>query len=144
MRPVARQQAEITKCVFYPGVFNETLALLFEAHSYFQERSNEEQATLSTHSRLRYANEMTRVTMRLTSIMAWVMVRKAVFAGKISEEDANRQYRLEARSECLLHDAETLEMLPYYIGYLSERSYMLYERVARLEELLDKQSESIH
>lgn len=140
MRPVARQHVETAKCVFYPGVFNETLGLLFEAHNYFQERSTEEQSTLSGHTRLRYASEMTRVTMRLTSVMAWVMVRKAVFAGRISEEEALRQYRLEARDECLLHDSDGLENLPYYIGYLSERSYTLYERVSRLESMLDEQS----
>ena len=140
MRPVARQQTETAKCVFYPGVFNETLGLLFEAHNYFQERSAEEQAALSTHTRLRYASEMTRVTMRLTSIMAWIMVRKAVFAGRISEEEAAQQYRLEARDECLLYDADTLESLPYYIGYLSERSFTLYERVSRLEAMMDEQS----
>lgn len=138
MRPVARQQVETAKCVFYPGIFNETLGLLFEAHTHFQERSTEEQATLGTHARLLYANEMTRVTMRLTSIMAWIMVRKAVFAGRISEEDAARQYRLEARDECLLFDEDGLELLPYYIGYLSERSHTLYERVARLETMLDE------
>lgn len=139
MRPVARQQTETAKCVFYPGVFNETLGLLFEAHNYFQEHSTEEQALLNSHMRLRYASEMTRVTMRLTSIMAWVMVRKAVFAGRISEEVAATQYRLEARNECMAHDSDGLDTLPYYIAYLAERSHMLYERVARLEEMMDKQ-----
>lgn len=139
MRPIARQtQLESAKCVFYPGVFNETLGLLFEAHTYFQERSAEEQAVLDGRTRLRYASEMTRVTMRLTSVMAWIMVRKAVFAGRISEEEAMRQYRLEAKDECLQFDAGTLEQLPYYIGYLSERSYTLYERVSRLETMLDQ------
>ncbi len=142
MRPVARQQVESSNCVFYPGVFNETLGLLFEAHSYFQERSSEEQSVLDSRTRLRYANEMTRVTMRLTSVMAWVMVRKAVFAGRISEDEAMRQYRLEAREECMQYDSAGLEQLPYYIGYLSERSYTLYERVSRLESLLEK--ESVH
>lgn len=139
MRPVARQQAETAKCVFYPGIFNETLGLLFEAHNYFQDHSTEEQSALSVHGRLIYSSEMTRVTMRLTSIMAWIMVRKAVFAGRISEEDAARQYRLEARDECLLFDSEGLEHLPYYIGYLAERSHTLFERVSRLETMLDEQ-----
>jgi hypothetical protein len=139
MQSLARKPVETAKCVFYPGVFNETLGLLFEAHTYFQERSGEEQAVLDEASRLYYANEMTRVTMRLTSVMAWVMVRKAVFAGRISEEEAARQYRLEAREQCLEHDPHGLEYLPFYLGYLSERSYMLYERVARLEALTDQQ-----
>lgn len=140
MRPVARQAEEGTKCVFYPGVFNETLALLFEAHTYFQERGIEEQAAMSPRHRMIYANEMTRVTMRLTSIMAWLMVRKAVFFGRMTEEEAESNYRLEARDECLEYDIGILDVLPYYIGYLSERSHTLYERVTRLEEMLYRRS----
>ena len=135
MPQVARQASESQNCVFYPGVFNETLALLFEAHGYFQERGMEEQSTMPPHHRLLYASEMTRVTMRLTSIMAWLMVRKAVFHGRMSEEDAARQYTLEAKEECLVFDPLFLDHLPHYIGYLSERSHTLFERVARLEEM---------
>jgi len=140
MRPVARQAEESTKCVFYPGVFNETLALLFDAHGYFQDRGIEDQAAMAPQYRLLYANEMTRVTMRLTSIMAWLMVRKAVFFGRITEEDAQSNYRLEAKDECLIHDAAQMDLLPYYIGYLAERSHMLFERVVRLEEMLSEPS----
>ncbi len=137
MRPVARQQVEVSNCIFYPGVFNETLGLLFEAHNYFQEHSADEQTQLPPSSRLLYASEMTRVTMRLTSIMAWLMVRKAVLAGRISEEEAMEQYRLEAKDECLLYDLDGLEQLPYFIGYLAERSYSLFERVSRLEAMME-------
>ena len=145
MRPVARQVEEASKCVFYPGVFNETLALLFEAHTYFQERGVEEQSLMSMQNRMTYASEMTRVTMRLTSIMAWLMVRKAVFFGRMSEEEAQSNYRLEARDECLEFNALLFDTLPYYIGYLAERSYTLYERVSRLEEMINRQNQqSIH
>lgn len=139
MRQVARQAEEVGNCVFYPGVFNETLALLFDAHNYFQQNALEEQAVMPAAQRAIYANEMTRVTMRLTSIMAWLMVRKAVFAGRISPEEALHSYPLEARDECLIYDNTQLDFLPYYVGYLSERSYMLYERVSRLESLLSSE-----
>lgn len=137
MRPVARQHTESSNCVFYPGVFNETLGLLFEAHSYFQERGIEDQALMPAHSRLFYASEMSRVTMRLTSIMSWLMVQKAVHAGRITEEEAISRYKLEAKDECLLFDALYVDQLPYYIGYLSERSYALFARVARLEAMVE-------
>lgn len=137
MRPVARQHTEASNCVFYPGVFNETLGLLFEAHSYFQENSAEEQALMPAHSRLFYASEMSRVTMRLTSIMAWLMVQKAVHAGRISEKEAIERYKLEAKEECLEHNPFYIEQLPYYIGYLSDRSHSLFSRVARLEAMIE-------
>jgi hypothetical protein len=135
MRTVAQQADTDNQLLFLPGVFNETLGLLFDAHQYFQSRGTEDQATIPEHLKLSYSNEMTRVTMRLTSVMAWLMVRRAVYAGRIEEEKASDTYRLDGAEICLDHVPETLAMMPYYLNYLSERSLGLYERVHRLDQL---------
>lgn len=134
MRPVARASESDNQLLFLPGVFNETLALLFDAHHYFQSRGADEQASLSARDRPVYATEMTRVTMRLTSVMAWIMVRRAINAGRIEEEKAAQDYRLDGSEICLESDAK-LEQMPYYLGYLADRSRSLYERVHRLDQL---------
>lgn len=135
MRPVARASNSDNQLLFLPGVFNETLALLFDAHHYFQERGAEEQATLPPTCRPTYATEMTRVTMRLTSVMAWIMVRRAIHAGRMDEEKASNDYRLDGEDICRTPPSDGLEDLPYYMGYLAERSHDLYERVWRLDQL---------
>lgn len=135
MRPVVRQEELDGQLLFLPGVFNETLALLFDAHHYFQARGTREQAEIKKSDRPLYASEMTRITMRLTSVMAWIMVRRAVYAGRIEEDQASRQYRLEASDICRLHDAPALAKMPNYMIYLSERSLTLYERIHRLDEM---------
>lgn len=138
MRPVARAGDSDNQLLFLPGVFNETLALLFDAHHYFQSRGAEEQASLKPAERPVYATEMTRVTMRLTSVMAWIMVRRAIHAGRIEEEKAAADYRLDGSDVCL-EDAEgNLADMPYYLGYLADRSRQLYERVHRLDQLAYK------
>jgi regulator of CtrA degradation len=135
MRQVAQQAADTNQLLFLPGVFNETLGLLFDAHQYFQSRGVEEQSVIDDASRAFYANEMTRVTMRLTSVMAWIMVRRAVYAGRIEEEKASEAYRLDGAEICLDHLPEILNALPNYLVYLSERSLQLYERVHRLDAM---------
>lgn len=135
MRPVARAESSNNQLLFLPGVFNETLALLFDAHHYFQSRGIEEQTLLDSQSRPVYASEMTRITMRLTSVMAWIMVRRAIYAGRIEEEKAAHSYRLDGDNICLEHLPEKLSQLPYYLSYLSDRSHELYERVWRLDNL---------
>ena len=131
MRPVARQAAQETPLLFLPGVFNETLGLLFDAHHYFQSRGAEEQATIEPAKRPFYVSEMSRVTMRLTRLM----VRRAVYAGRIEEEKASTSYRLDNADTCLEHNPETLAEMPYYLGYLSDRSHELFERISRLDQL---------
>lgn len=138
MRPVVRASESDNQLLFLPGVFNETLALLFDAHQYFQSRGADEQASLAATERPIYATEMTRVTMRLTSVMAWIMVRRAINAGRIEEEKAAQDYRLDGTEICLEDAQKELEQMPYYLSYLSDRSRSLYERVWRLDQLAYK------
>ncbi|MFZ4541556.1 MAG: DUF1465 family protein [Rickettsiales bacterium] len=135
MHPVARQAAPDNQLLFLPGVFNETLSLLFDAHHYFQSRGAEDQAVMAEELRLPYSNEMTRVTMRLTSVMAWLMVRRAVYAGRIEEEKASDSYRLDGAETCLIHNPGILDNMPYYLKHLSERSHAIYQRVHRLDSM---------
>lgn len=135
MHPVAQQASTPQQLLFLPGVFNETLSLLFDAHHYFQTRGEEDQAAVAPGMRMSYSNEMTRVTMRLTSVMAWLMVRRAIYAGRIDEEKAAESYRLDGSEICLTHHPEVLDSLPYYLNYLSERSHDLYERIHRLDAM---------
>lgn len=135
MRQVVQQAMPNNQLLFLPGVFNETLSLLFDAHHYFQSRGVEDQATIGETMKLHYANEMTRVTMRLTSVMAWLMVRRAIYAGRIEEEQASDSYRLDGIEICLDHRPDVLANMPYYLNYLSERSLNLYERIHRLDGL---------
>ncbi len=133
MRPIAQVSEDQGQLLFLPSVFNETLALLFDAHHYFQHRPTAEESR--GEGTAFYASEMTRITMRLTSVMAWIMVRRAIHAGRLDAQKASRDYRLEGKALCHAHDAEVLAKLPNHMIYLSERSLSLYERVARLDML---------
>jgi hypothetical protein len=126
--------AENNQLLFLPGVFNETLGLLFDAHQYFNSRGMEDQSVIEPSKRLFYASEMSRVTLRLTSVMAWLMVRRAVNAGPIGEEKANSDYRLGGRESCTITNPELMPLMPTYLNYLSERSLGLYERILRLDD----------
>lgn len=135
MQPIPHAHADEGQLLFLPSIFNETLSLLFDAHQYFQSRGAIDQRAIEEGSRAHYANEMTRITLRLTSIMAWIMVRRAIFAGRIEEETAGTQYRLEAVDVCREHRPDALASLPYYMNHLSERTHQLFERVFRLDDL---------
>lgn len=135
MYTVARQPTPETQLLFLPGVFNETLGLLFDAHHYFQSRGSEDQASIEPALRLHYSHEMTRVTIRLTSVMAWLMVRRAVYAGRIEEEKASDSYRLDGVDHCLENYTEILANMPYYLRHLSERSLDVYTRIHRLDAM---------
>lgn len=127
--------------IFMPGVFNETLELLFDSHQYFEFYGEEEQLRLPEYYRMAYTSEMSRITMRLTSIMAWVMVRKAVHTGKLEAGLASEKYRLDGEEICRSDISPEINNLPFYIGELAHKSRNLYERVWRLDQLTHQTQE---
>ena len=126
--------------LFMPGVYNEALQLLKDAHEYFYLFGDDDQQRLSSDLRSLYSCEMSRITLRLSSIMAWIMVQRAVIGGKIEAEDAATRYGLDFNEVCLVDNRMLHGVLPSYVCYLLDRSLELYERVYRL----DGQTKSVH
>ena len=126
--------------LFRPGVYNETMQLLTDAHEYFNLFGEDDQKRISPDLKSLYSCEMSRITLRLSSIMAWIMVQRAVFSGKIVPEDAAARYGLDFKDACLVDNRMLHGILPSYVCYLLDRSLELYERVYRL----DGQVKNIH
>lgn len=121
---------------FMPGLFNETMALLTQARDYFQAYGDEDQSRINEYLRAIYASEMSRITLRLSTIMAWTMAQRAVISGKISQAEAAAHYALGYQDVCRVDSSVLHEVLPHYVCQLLDRSHELYERVARLDERL--------
>ncbi len=121
--------------ILLPGIYDETLKLLAEAHDHFYRHGPTEQAQMDNRHRTMYASEMSRITIRLSCVMAWLMARKAVFMGKITAEEANENYRLDCRDICMNQHIEAESIMPDRVNDLLDKSLELYMRVARLDAL---------
>ena len=87
--------------------------------------------------RLTYDCETLRLSTRLTQIMAWLFAQRAAHEGEIpAEELAGEKYRLGGDDICVDNDPDTLEALPVELRGLMDRSYKLYQRIARLDEMV--------
>jgi len=126
--------------LFMPGIFNEAMQLLTDAHEYFSQFGEDDQQRLEGPLRSIYSCEMSRITLRLSSIMTWIMAQRAIFTGKIMVEEAARHYGLDFQEACLVDNRVLHGVLPAYVCYLLDRSLELYERVCRL----DGQVKSVH
>jgi regulator of CtrA degradation len=124
--------------LFLPGIFNEAMQLLTEAHEYFYLFGEDDQSRINAELKTLYSCEMSRITLRLSSIMAWIMVQRAVFTGKIKAEEAARQYGLDFKDICLVDNRMLHGVLPSYVCFLLDRSLELYERVHRLDEQIKR------
>jgi len=120
----------------FTRTFDEALDLIIEARNYMAHVSPRERRPDSTVGTLYYSCEAFRLTSRLTQAMAWLMMQRAVQEGEVTEDEALCEgNRLSGHDVCL--DAASIDdpRLPTGLRSLLARSYSLYLRVSRLEEM---------
>jgi regulator of CtrA degradation len=119
---------------FFSKTYDEALALLIDARNYVAYEEAGDRAPLDSIRRLEMSRETTRLTARLTQVMAWLLFQKAILAGEIGRDPAARD-RLDGQAVCLGDDGSAAA-LPGRLRDLLIRSHRLYVRVLRLDELL--------
>ena len=126
-----------TGTAFFSKTYDEAFALLLAARNYVAFEEVSDRADLGAVDRLAMTCETTRMTARITHIMAWLLFQKAVHAGEIGRNPADRELcRLGGHRVCMGDDPHWYDTLPPRLQTLLERSRALYLRVARLDQML--------
>ncbi len=122
---------------FFSRTYDETVDLMVEARNYLTHSERRERERAGAVAGLRMSCEAMRVTSRLTQVMAWLMMQRAVHEGEVSAEQALAdECRLSGTDVCLDESFGRDETLPNGLRSLMDRSFRLYVRVARLEEMM--------
>ncbi len=123
--------------LFMPSVYNDAMTLLCEAQEYFSEFGAEDQKKLDISTKSIYACEMSRITLRLSCVMSWILAQRGVAAGQIAVEES-AHYGLEFQNICRVDNKVLHGVLPPYVCYLLDSTFELYERVLRLNSQLSQ------
>lgn len=127
-----------TTVAFFDSTFEEALALTREARDYLTHAEPRERERMTPNDRMLASCEAMRMTSRLTQVMAWLLVQRAVHAGEMTREQARApEYRLGGQSVCGEVKPPVEGQLQPRLAELLERSLRLYQRVARLDALQD-------
>jgi regulator of CtrA degradation len=123
------------------GLFQRTYAegmqLVEETSAYLDGPGREAARALPREASLAYAGESMRLTTRLMQVASWLLVRKAVHEGELTEEEAkSEKYRLATKEIARQPRFDGAEALPVRLQELIERSERLYGRVERLDTQL--------
>ena len=122
---------------FIDRTFDEALELLEEVRSYILYEERDDRQGLSPAARVRQSLEATRMTARLTNVMAWLLLQKAAAAGEVDEgERLKDENRLGGREACMDDEGSRDDALPERMRDLLTRSQRMYVRVARLDDLM--------
>lgn len=127
--------------VFFSRTYDEAFDLLVEARDYLADREPIDRRGMTPDDRLVANCEAMRLTSRLTQIMAWLLIQKAVHAGELSSyEAAADEHRLAGQSVCLTRRPVIDISMPRHLQSLLDRSYQLYTRVERLDHMVADQA----
>jgi regulator of CtrA degradation len=116
------------------GLYTEAMLLADEARGYFDSEGQDERAALDPVLRVAYSCESLRVTTRLMHVVSWLLVRKAVAAGEMSEREGEAPERRLGRAGDSELDGKRLALLPPRAREIIDASRDLYERVKRLDD----------
>lgn len=122
------------------GLYFEAMTLADAARAYFDREGHDERAGLDAVTRVAFSCESLKVTTRLMHVVSWLLVRKAIQAGELSEEAAMTPERRLPRGDVAapaVDDPERLMRLPTRARSLIDNSRDLYERVRRFDAQLD-------
>lgn len=115
------------KVVFMPSIHEEAMELLYDAQDYFIEFGDIDQENMSPEVRAVYSCEMSRITLRLSCVMEWLLAKKTEAA---TGEDYGDN--LGFQDICLVDTSIMQGILPSYVCHLLDASLELYIRVFRL------------
>ena len=124
---------------YFDSTLGEAMGLAREAREYLTYQDAADRSGMTAKSRLAASCEAMRLTARLTQVVAWLLVQKAVHAGELTREQAAQpRYRLGGQEVCEAAQPIAEEPLPDRLRELMARSLQLYQRVARLDAMLDR------
>lgn len=123
---------------YFDSTFDEALKLTREARDYLAYQEKADLSELSPVGRMAASCESMRMTARLTQVVAWLLVQKAVHAGDLTREEAAlSKYRLAGQEVCNDIEPLAVEPLPERLIELLTRSHQMYQRIARLDAMFD-------
>lgn len=123
--------------VFFNRTYDEAMGLLVESRDYLADVEPKDRAHMTIDARLAMNCEAMRLTSRLTQVMAWLLIQKAVHAGELTAEQAAEDaHRLSGQSVCHIRADWPSGGLPPRLQALLDRSYLLYCRIERLDALV--------
>jgi len=122
----------------FDQVFKDGMALVERTAAYLDGAGRKEAKTLSAGLGVVYATESMRLTTRLLEIAAWLLVRRSLKEGEISADEARVKRRcIKLGTIGRPSHVKGFAELPQTLRSLIEESFVLNDRIVRLDKALD-------
>ncbi|HVZ04705.1 DUF1465 family protein [Hyphomicrobium sp.] len=127
----------------FDHIFREGMALVERTASYLDGPGRKEAKTLSGTAGVLYATESMRLTTRLLDLASWLLIRRALREGEITEEEAQKKRRrVKLQAFGRPSHVKGYSDLPNGLRGLIEESFALHDRISQLDRAMTKLQEA--
>jgi regulator of CtrA degradation len=118
-------------------VFKEGMALVERAAAYLEGPGRAEAKRLAAPANVLYATESMRLTTRLLDLASWLLIRRAIKEGELSEAEAQKKRKNDTlQSAARPSHVQGYSALPAGLRDLIAESYGLHDRIVRLDQAI--------
>ncbi len=118
-------------------VFREGMALVERTAAYLDGQGRKDSKGLPGPVTVLYATESMRLTTRLLDLASWLLIRRALKEGDISEaEAAKKRQRLKLQSLGRPSHTKGFDDLPQMLRGLIHESFALHDRIVQLDRAM--------
>jgi len=118
-------------------VFQQGMDLVERTAAYLDGAGRKDAKALKPAIAVTYATESMRLTSRLLDLASWLLIRRSLKDGEISEDEAARKRaRLKLRTSGRPSHITNFAELPASLRALIEESFALSDRIMRLDMAL--------
>ena len=122
----------------FEGVFRQGMSLVERAAAYLDGQGRQDAKLLKPQVAVTYSTQSMRLTTRLLDLASWLLIRRSLKEGEITEEEAQRKRaRLKLRTSGRPSHIANFADLPEGIRLLIEDSFSLTDRIMRIDGTLN-------
>lgn len=126
----------------FDHIFREGMALVERTAAYLDGPGRKEAKGLTGGAGVLYATESMRLTTRLLDLASWLLIRRALKEGEISDEEARtKRRRVKLQAFGRPAHVKGFAELPSGLRGLIEESFALHDRICQLDRALSMQSD---
>lgn len=118
-------------------VFREGMALVEKTATYLDREGRAEAKKLNPQISVLYATESMRLTTRLLDLASWLLIRRGLKEGEITEDEARKKrQRIKLKALGRPSHIRDFEELPQGLQDLIVASFSLHDRIVQLDRAM--------
>ena len=123
----------------FDHIFKEGMALVERTATYLDGPGRKEAKALNGTVGVLYATESMRLTTRLLDLASWLLIRRALREGEITEDEAQKKRRrVKLQAFGRPSHVNGYSELPQGLKGLIEESFTLHDRICQLDRALSR------